>query len=758
MSCCGPGADYALYKSSDENAASEFRLASRAVREGIRQTDLSVPGIHCGGCIQKIERALNALPGVDLARVNLSTKRVAVQWIEDSPPPPVVAALANVGYQANLDDASDDADGTQRKLFLALAVAGFSASNIMLLSVSVWSGAEPSTRDLFHWLSAILAIGTLMYSGRIFFNSAWKALKHGGTNMDVPISIGVLLAYGLSLYETVHQGQHAYFDAAVSLLFFLLIGRTLDHAMRERARTAVKGLARLASRGALTVQDDGQRLYLPVDEIGPGMTILLAAGERVPVDARIISGRSELDTSLLNGESVPQEATEGALLKAGTLNLTAPLTIRATAAARDSFLADIIRLMEAAERGRAGYRRIADRAAGLYAPVVHTAAAVTLIGWLIATGDLHRSITIAIAVLIITCPCALGLAVPMVQIVAARRLFENGLLLKDGAALERLAEIDLLVFDKTGTLTLGAPRLIPNDTIAPTDLQRAAAMAEHSRHPYSRALTAAVIVDPVFSIPSNAISESPGHGLEARLAGGLFRLGRPSWALAADGVRSDTSSLVLTRDRQLVAAFEFEDRPREGMGAAIAELRRAGFPMEILSGDSDSAVRSIAEPLRLKFAANVTPAGKARRIEELQSQGRKVLMVGDGLNDAPALMACHASIAPASAADIGRNAADIVFLHESLIAVPRAIRIARDASVLVRQNLALAVIYNVIAVPIAVLGYVTPLVAAIAMSLSSILVVANAMRLRKAPFTLFGTATNSGAWAGFSSEQQRASS
>lgn len=758
MSCCGPGADYALYKSSDENAASEFRLASRAVREGIRQTDLSVPGIHCGGCIQRIERALNALPGVDLARVNLSTKRVAVQWNEDSPPPPVVAALANVGYQANLDDASDDADGTQRKLFLALAVAGFSASNIMLLSVSVWSGAEPSTRDLFHWLSAILAIGTLMYSGRIFFNSAWKALKHGGTNMDVPISIGVLLAYGLSLYETVHQGQHAYFDAAVSLLFFLLIGRTLDHAMRERARTAVKGLARLASRGALTVQADGQRLYLPVDEIGPGMTILLAAGERVPVDARIISGRSELDTSLLNGESVPQEATEGALLKAGTLNLTAPLTIRATAAARDSFLADIIRLMEAAERGRAGYRRIADRAAGLYAPVVHTAAAVTLIGWLIATGDLHRSITIAIAVLIITCPCALGLAVPMVQIVAARRLFENGLLLKDGGALERLAEIDLLVFDKTGTLTLGAPRLIPNDTTAPTDLQRAAAMAEHSRHPYSRALTAAVIVDPVFSIPSNAISESPGHGLEARLAGGLFRLGRPSWALAADGVRSDTSSLVLTRDGQLVAAFEFEDRPREGMGAAIAELRRAGFPMEILSGDSDSAVRSIAEPLRLKFAANVTPAGKARRIEELQSQGRKVLMVGDGLNDAPALMACHASIAPASAADIGRNAADLVFLHESLIAVPRAIRIARDASVLVRQNLALAVIYNVIAVPIAVLGYVTPLLAAIAMSLSSILVVANAMRLRKAPFTLFGTATNSGAWAGFSSEQQRASS
>jgi len=730
MSCCAPGSEVA-FGGDAASRAEEVRLASRPVGDGIRQTDLSVPGMHCGGCIQAVERALNALPGVEAARVNLSSRRATIRWHEDAAPPPFVATLRDIGYDAHLfDPGAEGKDNTLSELLRALAVAGFAASNIMLLSVSVWAGADPTTRDLFHGISALIALPALAYSGRVFFRSAWSALKHGRTNMDVPISIGVIMAFGLSLYETLHHGAHAYFDASVTLLFFLLIGRTLDHLMRERARTAVKGLAQLAARGALVAQPDGSNVYLPVNDIQIGMTVLLAAGERVPVDGRVTSGQSDIDRSLLTGESAPVQVAPGALLQAGTLNLTGPLTLIATAVARDSFLAEMMRLMETAEAGRSAYRRIADRASRLYAPVVHAAALLTMIGWLIATGDLHRAVTIAIAVLIITCPCALGLAVPMVQVMAARRLFERGMLLKDGGALERLAEIDTVVFDKTGTLTLGQPRLLHPESIDADALGIAAAMATHSRHPYSRALAAAgaVIASP---LDAGAVAEIPGAGLEACIGAHVYRLGRASWALSQpDGDAVDNANVVLSRDGQPVARFAFEDRLRDGARTAIADLAARGFVIEVLSGDRDDAVRRIADDLGARHLSEVSPAGKVTRISDIEASGHRVLMVGDGLNDAPALAAAHASMAPASAADVGRNAADLVFLHQSLRAVPEAIGLARNAARLVQQNLALAIGYNVIAVPIAVSGYVTPLIAAVAMSSSSLIVIANALRLR----------------------------
>ena len=350
--------------------------------------------------------------------------------------------------------------------------------------------------------------------------------------MDVPISVGVLLAVGLSLYETVHRGPHAYFDASIALLFFLLIGRTLDHMMRERARSAVKGLARLAARGALVLGPDGEKIYLPTNEIHPGMTFLLAAGERVPVDGQVLKGRSDLDCSLVSGESIPQVASPGTRLQAGTLNLTGPLTITATAAAKDFFLTEMIQMMEAAESGRSTYRRIADRVSGFYAPVVHLAALATFLGWIAATGDVHRGLTIAIAVLIITCPCALGLAVPMVQVVAARRLFERGIMVKDGGALERLAEVDMVVFDKTGTLTRGEPKLVGSEAVTPESMALTAEIAAHSRHPYSLALSAAGQARRGTPIVPDWVSEHPGSGLEASIGAALYRLGRPEWALS----------------------------------------------------------------------------------------------------------------------------------------------------------------------------------------------------------------------------------
>lgn len=729
MSCCAPGAESALeLDRSGGPSIDEIRLASRSLGGGLVQVDFAVPEVHCAACIRTIETALQTLSGVAGARVNLSTKRVSVR-LREGEFPPLVATLSRLGYEAHLFDRENDSgkDPVLSELIRAVAVAGFAATNIMLLSVSVWSGATDATRDLFHWVSALIAIPALAFAGRIYFRSAWNALSRGRMNMDVPIAVGITLAYALSLYETINHGPHAYFDASVSLLFFLLIGRTLDHVMREKARTAVSGLRRLAARGATIVACDGTLSYVPVEEIAKGDVILVAAGERVPVDALVIKGASEVDRSLVSGESELEPVAKGTALQAGTLNLTGALTLEAVAAAKDSFLAEMVRLMEAAEGGRALYRRIADRTSALYAPVVHLTALITFLGWLFASGDWHRAMVIAIAVLIITCPCALGLAVPIVQVVAARRLFEQGVMVKDGSAMERLAGIDTVIFDKTGTLTLGTLRLVNGDRITPDDMAVAAQLAMHSRHPVARAIAEANRDVSMKSQILDAVNEVPGFGLEASMNGSVWRLGRAQWALN-DG--AEAMGTVLSCDGVLRASFVCEDRLRAGAAETAAELAGQGLVVEMLTGDHDANAKVTAGQAGIDaYRSGMLPGEKVARIAAFADRGRKVLMVGDGLNDAPALAAAHVSMAPATAADIGRNAADFVFLRESLTVIPFALDISRKAGRLIRQNLAFAIAYNFVAVPIAIFGYVTPLVAAIAMSLSSIVVIANAMRL-----------------------------
>ncbi|MEQ8354063.1 MAG: heavy metal translocating P-type ATPase [Kiloniellaceae bacterium] len=712
--------------------------ASSVVDDSLRQTDLSVPSIRCGGCIWKIEQALNALDGVERARVNLSTKRVCVLWRADREAPPLIRTLADVGYAAHLEEPGNDTpDRTLSELIRALAVAGFATGNIMLLSVSVWSGADAAARDLFHGVSALIALPALVYSGRIFFRSAARAIRHGRTNMDVPISIGVLLAFGLSLFETFEGGEQAYFEASVMLLFFLLIGRTLDHLMREKARRAVSGLAKLVPRVVQVVRADGHHVTRPLSSVEPGMSVLVAAGERVPVDGRVAAGLSDVDRSLVTGESAPQSAGVGSVVQAGMLNLTGPLTVTATAAEAGSFLADMVRLMERAEAGRPVYRRVADRATRFYAPLVHGVALASFVGWMVAAGDLHQATVVAVAVLIITCPCALGLAVPMVQVVAARRLFERGIMIKDGAVLERLTDIDAVVFDKTGTLTMGAPVLRNRQAIAPENLALAAALGAQSRHPLSRALAAFEDKESPAMPVSGHVTEHPGCGLEALSDHGRFRLGRAAWALDAAArptpgafEDSDQTETVLSKDGELLEVFRFDDPLRPGAREAVGALKARGIEIHLLSGDRAGPVRRLAGDLGLDvFEAALRPRDKVAYLEGLAEAGHKVLMVGDGLNDAPALAAAQVSMAPGTAADVGRNAAGLVFLGDGLEAVPFAVALSHRADRLIRQNFLLAIVYNGAALPFAVLGFVTPLVAAVAMSLSSIAVVANALRL-----------------------------
>jgi Cu2+-exporting ATPase len=711
-------------------AGEELLLASLLISDDQKLTFLTVPGIRCGGCISAIETVLGNLSSVDDARVNLTTKRVKVRWHGDRPPP-LIETLTKLGYEAHLSDASGTVeDPVSKQMLRALAVAGFAAMNIMLLSVSVWSGADAETRGLFHWISAAIAFPAIAYSGRIYFVSAWQALRQKRTNMDVPISIGVALAFCLSVSDTLSGREHVYFDASVTLVFFLLIGRTLDYIMRERARSAVRGLEKLLARGANVLDETGSTVYTPIENVAAGMAILLSVGERVPVDACVERGASEIDVSIVTGESSSRWVAAGEELKAGMLNLTSPLVIRAQASARQSFLAEMVRLMETAEDGRRAYRRIADRVSRYYAPVVHLAAALTFLGWMMMGGDWHESVSIAISVLIVTCPCALGLAVPIVQVIAARRLFEEGILIKDGSALERLAEADTVVLDKTGTVTTGDLSLLRSSEILQSTLRLAAAFAACSNHPVAKALARYQSAD--FDAEVRHIDETPGQGIVAVTDAGTYRLGRAAWALSSFEADHDAGT-ILAKDGRCLARFEFTDELRDGVAAVVSGMKKLGLKVEMMSGDIRSTVALTAERLGISdFRAGLLPAGKVDRISELSREGRKVLMVGDGLNDAPALAAAHVSIAPATAADIGRNAADFVFLKKSFEGVLLALLVSKKAEKLVRQNLLMAVAYNVVAVPIAVLGLVTPLVAALAMSGSSLIVVANAFRLSRA--------------------------
>ena len=739
MSCCAVGAEGALALGSPSISANEIALASRPLGEGLQQLDLSVPDVHCGECIVTLEKALLALPYVRRARVNLTSKRVSCVYEEatsDGPTDPfgIVQAITGTGYRTNLVGQVDvHGEKTRNQLLLAVGVSGFAAANIMLLSVSVWSGADAATRDMFHWISAMIAAPALVYAGRFFFRSAWSALKRGRTNMDVPISLAVSLSYAVSLWETMNHGEHAWFDATVSLLFFLLIGRTLDHIMRDKARSAINGLARLAPRGALLISADGTRRFVAVEEIAVGDEIAIAAGDRIPVDGVVASGESDLDLSIVTGESRPVSVRPGTEVSSGAMNLTGALVVRATKLARNSLLAEIIALMEAAEGGRARYRRIADRAASLYSPAVHCLALLTFLAWGIFGGDWKHAMLIAVAVLIITCPCALGLAVPVVQVVAAGELFRRGVMVKDGSALERLAEIDGVAFDKTGTLTLGTPRLVRSERASAEDLSIAAAMAAYSRHPLSQAL----VRNAGSTVMQFArITETAGGGLEAILGSDAFRLGSAAFACGAGSpAPTDESSLtevVLAKNGSPIARLYFDDTLRAGAAEAVARLEREGLRTVMVSGDRQSVVDHTAAALKLGRAlGDLTPRQKVEEIGRLSEAGHLILMVGDGINDAPALAAAHVSMAPSSASDVGRQAADLVFFNERLDVVPQAIDIARRSAKLIRQNFALAIGYNALAVPVAIAGLATPLIAAVAMSTSSLIVVVNALRLAR---------------------------
>lgn len=692
-----------------------------------------VGDLHCAACLWLIEHALRAQPVVTRVQMSGATRRLVIEWrgpAQDAAR--LVGTVTGLGYRclpAGSDVAAESL-AEERGLLRAMAVAGFAAANIMLFSVSVWSGhvnaMDAATRDLFHGISALIAIPAIAYAGRPFFRSAANALRHGRSNMDVPISIGVTLAVLVSIAELVQSGPHAYFDAAVTLLFFLLVGRYLDLRARGFARRTAQQLLAWTTR-PVTVKTAAGLVQRPAQRVAIGEQVLVAAGERIGVDGIVLDGQSALDASLLTGESLPQAVGIGSVVHAGAVNIDAPLTLSVTAVGEATLVGEMTRLMEAAEQGRSRFVRLAEKVSRWYAPVVHLTALISFVGWVFLGGaDIRTAILISAAVLIITCPCALALAAPVVQVVASGRLMRAGILMKSATALERAACIDTVVFDKTGTLTFGRPRLVTPDADAAALLPLAASLAARSKHPLCRALVAAV---PAYDA-RDGVREIPGQGLVCAAEGGDIRLGNARFVQAEARAEEGYSMLWLACPGRAPVCFRFEDDLRSDAIAVLARLRAEGKRLVILSGDHAGAVRRVAEAVGItEWRAGIDPRGKAEAIAALKAEGRHVLMVGDGLNDAVALASADASLSPASGLELAQNAADAVFQGEQLGAILDFLAVARQNRRLALQNLGLALGYNLFAVPLAIAGLVTPLIAAIAMSSSSLIVVANALRL-----------------------------
>jgi Cu2+-exporting ATPase len=707
---------------------------------GAAHMTLAVEGVACAGCIRKIENGLARLPGVIDARLNFTQRRLAVDWHDDQiDAARIIEAIEKIGYRAHpfAPERVETDDGEQAKWLLnCLAVAGFAAMNVMLLSVSVWAGnvsdMTQETRDLFHWLSALIALPAAAYAGQPFFRSALRAVRARNLNMDVPISIGVILALALSLFETATHARHVYFDSAIMLLFFLLCGRYLDLAMRRKTRLFAGNLASFKAEFAHRLEPSGELVQVPVAALHPGERLLVRPGERVPADGTVINGSSQIDDSLVTGETVHRAIGAGATIYAGSINVSGALTMRVGAAGAGTLVEEVEKLLQKAIAARSRTVQLADRASRLYAPVVHTTAALTAIGWLLAGASVHDSIVIAIAVLIITCPCAIALAIPAVQVVAAGSLFRSGVILNSGDAIERLATADTIIFDKTGTLTLPDLRVDETKGLDPDVLERAARLALSSRHPLATALARAAGE----RSPYPGAVEEPGHGVRALIDGTEARLGSAGFCGAErqappeEATRGDASIITFAHAGK-IATIAIRQTLRPDAVAVVGALKERGLRVMVLSGDRPQAVAPVARALAIDdWRAGLTPTEKVAIIESLKSQSRGILMVGDGLNDAPALAAAHVSLSPVTAAHLTQAHADAVFLGEKLEPVLRAVVAARRARTLMLQNLALAAAYNALAVPVAVAGLITPLIAALAMSGSSLLVTLNALRAR----------------------------
>jgi Cu2+-exporting ATPase len=742
----------------------------RTESEHIREAALILEGIVCAACVWLNERHVNALPGVLEFRVNYSTHRARVRWDESQIKlSDILAAIADIGYIAHPFDPSRQEALQKRERSVALrrlAVAGLGSMQVMMLAVGLYvgeyQGMDDWIREFLRWICLILTAPVVAYSAQTFFTAAWRDLRRWQLGMDAPVSLAILAAFTASVWHTWIGSGEIYYDSVTMFVFFLLTGRFLEMNARHRAGQISEALVRMLPATATRLNEHGVEEIVPIAELVPGERALVRPGETIPADGRIEEGASSVDESLLTGESLPLPKQVGEALIGGSVNVDSPLVMRIEKVGVDTVLSAIVRLLDRAQGEKPQLALLADRIAGGFIAVLLVVAAVVFSAWW-SLSDFDTAFRITLSVLVVTCPCALSLATPTAIVAATGTLTRMGLLTTRGHALETLARATHIIFDKTGTLTYGRPQVTSVEPIGGLEPQRclalAAALERGSEHPVGRALEEAANekspLTPLFprggAVSATELHNTPGSGIEGWIDGRRYRIGQPEFvaalsagsplpsgegsgvrALARDDLDAASTWVALGDEQGLLAWFQLSDTLRPNAAEAVAALQARGLTVELLSGDRAAAVDHIARQVGITAAqGGLSPQDKLNRLQKLQRQGATVAMVGDGVNDAPVLAAAQVSLAMGSGTQLAHATADMILLSEKLEHLAAGVDMARRTLVIMRENFAWAIGYNLLALPLAAGGWLTPWMSAIGMSFSSLLVVVNALRLRK---------------------------
>ena len=715
--------------------------------------DIDIGGMTCASCVARVEKAIKAVPGVRDASVNLATERAAVKG-DGLDPQAIVAAVEQAGYTARPTGAPQAEAPAATGLPAWWPVAAAALLSLPLIAPMLLA---PFGIDwmLPGWLQLLLATPVQFWLGARFYRAGWKALRAGAGNMDLLVAIGTSAAYFLSLYQLLRMGGgHLYFESAAVVITLVLLGKWLEGRARHQTVAAIRALEALRPTQAIVRRDgrEGRDVTIPLADLRAGDLMVVRPGERVPADGRVTDGASHLDESLLTGESLPVAKREGDRVTGGAVNGEGMLLVEATAVGADSMLARIIRMVEDAQAAKAPIQRLVDKVSAVFVPVVLLISLVTLLGWGLATGDWQQALLNAVAVQVIACPCALGLATPTGIMVGTGAAARHGILIKDAEALETAHALQMVVFDKTGTLTEGRPRVV---ALEGRDTRRllalAAAVQQGSAHPLARAVAELAAARDVAAPRASDAAALPGRGVRARLDGATVYLGNrrmldeigagdalpPALAAAAERHEADgrtVSWLARAQGGAVVVdgVLAFGDSLKPTSRAAIDRLRELGVDTMMLSGDNEGSARAVAVALGIeRWVAHVQPQDKADVVRGLMREGRKVGMVGDGINDAPALAAADVGIAMAGGTDVALHTAGLTLMRGDPLLVADAIDISGRTWRKIRQNLMWAFVYNVVGIPVAAFGLLNPVLAGAAMALSSVSVVTNALLLRR---------------------------
>ncbi len=717
--------------------AGEFDFSNFVTEEnGIYSLELLTGGVSCSSCIWLIENALSKNPEVTYARLNLTTKKLKFSWKGNKElGNKFCAQIMQIGYTLKPFDASNlskEFESEQKEILKKIVISGFALIAVMMFADGLWVESREqigaATHDMLHWLLILIGVPATIYSGSFFFTSAIKSLRAGHANMDVPIASSLLVIVLLSFYQTFIGAEHIYLDSAIMLTFSLLVGRYFDHKARMLAKSSALEMTEMLSGFATVITSQGNKI-ISAKELKQGDIVLVATGEKIPADATITRGDAEFDTSIITGETLPKKYAIGDHIFAGSVNLGQNVEVIITKESQNSEAAKILELLDSAERSKSGYSLLAEKATRLYIPLVYGAASITFILWyFIFSKGAETAIINAAAVLVVTCPCALGLAIPVVNIIAFAKMYRNNLLLKKGETLENLAKIQVAVFDKTGTLTEGNFTIKNLTEFSDEELKLAASIAIKSKHPISQTIANAY-QKPLYN--NIEVEEHKGNGLKANHHGKAVMLGKPEWC--GENYSGDMEgNIICFKTDSYKKFFILEDRLRSDAVEIIKKLKALNIRTIILSGDIEKNVFAIAKKVGAdEYYSALLPEQKYDFISNLKKSGQKVLMIGDGLNDAPSIALADVSISPSNALGITQNSADIIFKGAKLKPVFDAIMLGRKSVMLIKQNIYLSFLYNFIAIPYAMAGFLTPVWAAVSMSISSIVVIINSLRLER---------------------------